>query len=78
MAVELLIFIYFIIVPFLQMFKVNSEVIYFFNTITDPVLKPIRFLLKKSIFHSQRLDFSPIIAFLILEYAIIWIKNIAQ
>lgn len=38
------------------------------ETIVEPLLRPIRFLLKHSVFQSGGTDSSPIIAFIVLSY----------
>lgn len=40
----------------------------FMRLITAPILDPIRFLLKHSIFYSQIADLSPLIGFVIVSY----------
>lgn len=47
----------------------ESSLVQFVYTVTEPVLKPIRFLISKSIFggRGQILDFSPFIAYMILD-----------
>lgn len=40
----------------------------FIDTVLDPVLRPIRFLMKHSIFQSGSSDASPIVAFVVLSY----------
>lgn len=46
----------------------NSKLRNLMHTITDPILDPIRFLLKRSVFYSQISDFSPLIAFVFVTY----------
>lgn len=49
----------------------NNKLIEFINSITEPVLSPIRVLIKKSIFGGRGggmiVDFSPLIAILIIS-----------
>lgn len=49
-------------------FPPNSKLRTLMHTITDPILDPIRFLLKHSVFYSQISDFSPLIAFVVVTY----------
>ena len=47
----------------------NSQIVGFIHTVTEPILSPIRKLIDKSIFggKGQVLDFSPFIAYIILQ-----------
>lgn len=48
----------------------NNPLVDFLHATTDPLLDPIRFLIQKSIFggRTSMLDFSPIVAFLFLQF----------
>ena len=74
-AIELLIFAYFILSPLTLMSKFIKKIMVELKIITDPILTPFRFLLKRSVFYSNKFDFSPIVAFLMLEYMVLVIKN---
>lgn len=39
------------------------------NDIMDPLLRPIRYLLKKSVLYIQGVDLSPVILYLLILYA---------
>lgn len=75
LAIEFLIFIYFILSPLGRISKFINGVMVELKIVTDPVLNPFRFLLKKSIFYSNKFDFSPVVAFLVLEYTVLMIKS---
>lgn len=47
----------------------NSQIVGFIHTVTEPILSPIRKMIDKSIFggRGQVLDFSPFIAYIILQ-----------
>lgn len=49
-------------------FKVSQAVQKIFKIFLDPLLDPIRYLLKHSLLQVRNYDFSPIIGFLILSY----------
>lgn len=49
-------------------FQMNEKIKSIFNMFLDPLLDPIRYLLKHSLLQVRNYDFSPIIAFLILSY----------
>lgn len=53
-----------ILMGFLPFRKVRSII----ESIVEPMLKPIRFILKHSVFQSGASDSSPIIAFIVLTY----------
>lgn len=46
----------------------NAKLREFMNVVTAPILEPIRYLLKHSIFYSQGADLSPIVGFVIVSY----------
>lgn len=48
--------------------KISPKIQGMFNLFLDPLLDPIRYLLKHSIFQVRNYDISPIIGFLILSY----------
>jgi YggT family protein len=57
----------------------NNGLVDFLYAVTDPLLDPIKLLIKKSIFGGKgtgMLDFSPIIAFLILQLLQTFIKGL--
>lgn len=49
-------------------FPIGSKVMNIFTIILGPILEPIRFFLKRSVFQVRNYDISPIIAFIILTY----------
>lgn len=48
--------------------RISPKMKGFFNLLLDPLLDPVRHLLKHSIFQVRNYDISPIIGFLILSY----------
>lgn len=62
-VLEIILFFY-IFLRFLPIQKIGNVI----EGIVEPILKPIRFLLKHSVFQSGSLDSSPIIAFIVLTY----------
>ncbi len=64
MFLEVALFFYIVIswIPIsLKLREISKKII-------DPILDPIRFILKKSIFKTRVIDLAPIIAFLIISY----------
>lgn len=62
-CMEVILFIH-IFTNFLPIQSVRNAV----ENITEPLLRPIRYLLKHSIFGTGGIDSSPIIAFIVLSY----------
>ncbi|WP_123608612.1 YggT family protein [Mobilisporobacter senegalensis] len=48
--------------------RISPKIQGIFNILLDPLLDPIRYLLKHSIFQVRNYDLSPIIGFLVLSY----------
>lgn len=48
--------------------SMNDKIIYFLYQITEPILGPIRQLLNKFLNYRSRIDLSPLIAILILQF----------
>lgn len=53
---------------FLSWFPLGARAREFMHRLTAPILDPIRFLLKHSVFYSQVADLSPIVGFIIVSY----------
>lgn len=63
-VLEMILFIYVIT----SWFPLNAKIKNFLKTLIDPILEPVRFLLKRSIFNTPTADLSPIISFVIILY----------
>ena len=68
-------YIFFVVLEFVLMAYVfmswiplGAKVKHIMHRLTAPILDPIRFLLKHSIFYSQVADLSPIVGFVIVSY----------
>lgn len=68
-------YIFFLVLEFILMTYVmmswlplGAKIKEILHVMTAPILDPIRFLLKHSIFYSQVADLSPIVGFVIVSY----------
>lgn len=68
-------YLFFVVVEFILMFYIlmswlpmSAKVRELMNHIVAPILDPIRYLLRHSIFYSQVADLSPLVAFVLLAY----------
>lgn len=63
-VLEIILFAYFMI----NWFPTNTKLKEFLITLLEPVLTPIRFLLKHSIFNTKVIDLSPMIALIVILF----------
>ncbi|MFU0827560.1 MAG: YggT family protein [Lachnoclostridium sp.] len=63
-VLEMILFLYVII----SWFPVNNYFKNFITFLIDPILTPVRFLLRHSIFNTPTADLSPIISFILILF----------
>jgi len=63
-VLEIILFIYVIA----TWFPLNHRIKSLFTFILDPILEPVRYLLRHSIFNTPRADLSPMIGFIIIIF----------
>lgn len=63
-VLEIILFAYFMI----NWFPANTKLKEFLLTLLEPLLAPIRFLLKHSIFNTKVIDLSPMIALVVIMF----------
>ncbi len=63
-VLEIILFLYILT----SWFRVNGKIKNILFTLIEPVLTPVRYLLKHSIFNSPAADLSPIISFIIIIF----------
>jgi len=63
-VLEIILFLYIIT----SWFPISIRIKNIFVTLLDPILEPVRFLLKHSIFNTPTADLSPIIGLVIISY----------
>lgn len=63
-VLEVILFMYLII----SWFPVNNFIRDFITVLIDPILTPVRYLLRHSIFNTPTADLSPIISFIIIVF----------
>lgn len=64
LLLEIILFIYFS----LSLIHVSPRFKEFISILIEPVLTPVRFLLRHSIFNTKVIDFSPMIAFVVISF----------
>ena len=63
-VLEIILFAYFM----MSWFPFNTKLKEFLITLLDPILTPIRFLLKHSIFNTKVIDLAPMIALIVILF----------
>lgn len=63
-VLEIVLFAYFM----MSWFPFNTKLKEFLITLLDPILTPIRFLLKHSIFNTKVIDLAPMIALIVILF----------